>query len=112
MGADVVIAVDIYCQGVRGDGLGALTVMHRVMHTQSCLVAQPEMAEADILIASAISVSSMSAKDDQERAIQAGYEAARTALWHQSSSARRSLAGSAEQTSAWPASWRAVGGAP
>ena len=50
------------------------------MHTQSCLVAAPEMAEADVLIAPAINVSRMSAKDEQERAIQAGYEAARAAL--------------------------------
>ena len=74
MGADFVIAVDIYCEGPRGDGLGALTVMHRVMHTQSCLVAAPEIAEADVLIAPAISVSGISAKDEQERAIAAGYE--------------------------------------
>jgi len=50
------------------------------MHAQSCLVATPEMSEADILIAPAISVSRMSAKDEQERAIQSGYEAARAAL--------------------------------
>jgi NTE family protein len=80
MGADFVIAVDIYCQGARADGLSAPTVINRVMHTQSCLVAAPEMAEADVLIAPAISVSRMSAKDEQERAIQAGYEAARAAL--------------------------------
>ena len=80
MGADFVIAVDIYCQSPRADGLGAPTVINRVMHTQSCLVAAPEMAEADVLIAPAISVSRMTAKDEQERAIQAGYEAARAAL--------------------------------
>ena len=79
MGADFVIAVDIYCQGHRGDGLGALTVMHRVMHTQSCLVATSEMAEADVLIQPTINVSRMS-EDEQERAIQAGYEAARASL--------------------------------
>ena len=54
--------------------------MRRVMHTQSCLVAAPEMAEADVLIAPTVSVSRMSARDEQERAIQAGYEAARAAL--------------------------------
>jgi NTE family protein len=80
MGADFVIAVDIYCQAPRADGLGALTVMHRVMQTQSCLVAAPEMAAANVLIAPTVGVSSMSAKDEQERAIQAGYEAARAAL--------------------------------
>ena len=41
---------------------------------------KPDIAEADVLIAPAISVSRLSAKDEQERAIQAGYEAARAAL--------------------------------
>jgi len=80
MGADVVIAVDIYCQGPRSDGVGALTVIHRVMHAQSCLLAAPEMAEADVLIAPAVKVSGLSAKDEQQLAIKAGYEAARAAL--------------------------------
>ena len=82
MGADFVIAVDIYCKGPRADGLGAFTVMHRVMHTQSCLIAAPEMAEADVLIAPVINVSRVSSKDEQELAIQAGYETARAALAH------------------------------
>lgn len=80
MGADIVIAVDIYCHGARAGGLGMLTVTRRVMHTQSCLIAAPEMAEADVLIAPTISVPRMSARVEQERAIQAGYEAARAAL--------------------------------
>lgn len=80
MGADFVIAVDIYCQGARADGLGAPAVIRRVMHAQSCLVAEPEMAEADVLIAPAVSGPGMAAKDEQERAILAGYEAARAAL--------------------------------
>ena len=80
MGADFVIAVDIYCEGSRADGLGAPTVVSRVMRAQTCLVAAPEMAEADLLIAPAIHVSRMSAKEEQERAIAAGYDAARAAL--------------------------------
>ena len=80
MGADVVIAIDIYCQSPRADGLAVPTVLSRVMQTQSCLVAAAEMAEADVLIATTVSVPSMSAKDSQERVIQAGYEAARAAL--------------------------------
>ena len=80
MGADFVIAVDIYCEGPRADGLGAPTVISRVMRTQTCLVAAPEMAEADVLIAPSVHVPRMSATDEQERAIQAGYEAARAAL--------------------------------
>ena len=80
MGADFVIAVDIYCQGRRAEGLGAAAVVRRVMQTQSCLIAAPEMAEANVLIAPAIRVSGLSAKDEQKLAIQSGYEAARDAL--------------------------------
>lgn len=80
MGADVVIAVDIYCQGPRAEGLGALTVIGRVMQTQNCLVAAPEMAQADVLIAPSVKVSGMSDREQQEAAIQAGYDAARAAL--------------------------------
>jgi NTE family protein len=80
MGADLVIAVDIYCQGPRAQGLGALAVVGRVMQTQNCLVAAPEMAEADVLIAPSVRVSGMSAKDEQEAAILAGYQAGRAAL--------------------------------
>jgi predicted acylesterase/phospholipase RssA len=80
MGADVVIAVDIYCHGPRAEGLAVPTVLSRVMQTQSCLVAAAEMAEADVLIAPKVSVPNMSTKEAQERVIQAGYEAARAAL--------------------------------
>jgi NTE family protein len=80
MGADFVIAVDIYCSGPRADGLAAPTVLYRVMHAQSCMVAAHEMAEADVLIAPAISVPKMSAVDEQRVATQAGYDAARAAL--------------------------------
>ncbi len=80
MGADFVIAVDIYCHGPRAQGLGALTVIGRIMQTQNCLVAAPEMAQADVLIAPGVKVSGMSARDEHEAAIQAGYDAARAAL--------------------------------
>lgn len=91
MGADVVIAVDIYCQGPRSDGMSVASVVSRVMRTQSCLVAAPEMAEADVLVAPAVSVPGMSAKDEQGRAIQAGYEAARAALSRLMRNATRGL---------------------
>ncbi|MDM0117054.1 patatin-like phospholipase family protein [Variovorax sp. J22R133] len=80
MGADFVIAVDIYCKGSRSRGLGAPAVIRRVMQAQSCLVAAPEMAQADVLISPAVSVSGMSARGEQDGAIEAGYEAARAAL--------------------------------
>lgn len=95
MGADVVIAVDIYCHGPRAEGLGVPTVLSRVMQTQSCLVAAAEMAEADVLIAPKVGAPSMSTRESQERVIQAGYEAARAALkkWQpgQGSAAMRAL---------------------
>lgn len=80
MGADFVIAVDIYCNAPRNEGLSIPTILSKVMHTQSCLVAAPEMAQADVLIAPTIKVSSMSDKDEQERAIRAGYDATRAVL--------------------------------
>jgi NTE family protein len=80
MGADVVIAVDIFCQGPGSDGLGAPAILVRAMHVQTCLLAQPEMAEADVLIASTVCVPGMSANDEQRVAIEAGYVAASAAL--------------------------------
>lgn len=80
MGADIVIAVDIYCRGPRADGLSMLTVIHRVMHTQSCLIAEYEMNEADILISPAISVSGISAEEEQQLAIRVGYQTTREML--------------------------------
>jgi NTE family protein len=80
MGADFVIAVDIYCTGSGGTGLAIPSVLLRVMRMQSCAMAAPEMAEADILISPPVSVSGMSATSEQELAIGAGYDAAVRAL--------------------------------
>ena len=80
MGADFVIAVDIYCQDIPSSELDAFAVVRRVMHAQNCAVAAPEMEEAEVLIAPTIRVSGISARDEQARAIHAGYEAARVAL--------------------------------
>jgi len=77
IGTDVVIAVEIDCHGPRAQGLSAPATVGRVMQTQNCLLAAPEMAEADLLIAPGVKVSGMGAKDEQEAAIEAGYEAAR-----------------------------------
>ena len=80
MGADIVIAVDIYCTGPQDDSLAAPAVLLRVMRVQSCRVSAQEMAEADLLIAPPVSVSGLSAKDEQEGAIRAGYDATKAAL--------------------------------
>lgn len=76
MGADFVIAVDIYCRGPSSEGIAAPSILLQVMHVQSCHIAAAEMAEADVLIAPSIRVPGMSAKDEQDGAINAGYEAA------------------------------------
>jgi NTE family protein len=65
------------------------------MHTQTCLVAEPEMAQADVLIAPTTSVSSVSTKDEQERAIQTGYVVARAAMSHRYSRRSSALRGCA-----------------
>lgn len=80
MGADFVIAVDIYCQGPTSEGLAAPSVLLRVMRVQSCLISASEAAEADVLIAPPVGVSGMSAKDEQKNAISAGYAATVEAL--------------------------------
>jgi NTE family protein len=80
MGADIVIAVDIYCHGPRAEGVALAKVMSRVMQTQNCLVAAPEMAEADVLIAPNVGVPGMSSRDEQKAAVRLGYQAARAVL--------------------------------
>lgn len=80
MGADVVIAVDVYCSGPGSEGLSAPSILMRATRTQTCLVAAAEMAEADVLISPPVSVSGMSARSEQELAIKAGYDAAIAAM--------------------------------
>lgn len=80
MGADIIIAVDIYCPSPRANGLGAPTVVYRVMHAQSCMIAAYESAQADVLISPKVVVTKMSASDEQRLATKAGYDAARNAL--------------------------------
>lgn len=80
LGADVVIAVDIYCRGPRPGGTGAPAVIASVMRTQSCLLAEQEIAQADVLISPEVAVPDMSSRQSREQAILAGYRAARAAL--------------------------------
>ncbi|MES2098316.1 MAG: patatin-like phospholipase family protein [Pseudomonadota bacterium] len=80
MGADIVIAVDIYCNEPPSGGLAAPAVIFSVMHSQSCRIAESEMAEADVLIAPSIGTLKMSEKLQHQRAMEAGYLAAREKL--------------------------------
>lgn len=80
MGADVVIAVDIYCQSSRATAVNVAAVLGKVMQAQSCLIAAAEMAEADVLIAPAVDAPGMSDLRSKEQAIAAGYQATQAAL--------------------------------
>lgn len=80
LGADLVIAVDIYCRSPRSATMNVLGVLGQVMQTQSCLIAAPELAEADVVIAPTVAVPDMADRLSQEQAIQAGYQATRAAL--------------------------------
>ena len=80
LGADIVIAVDIYCSGPGNEGFSAPSVLLRAMRVQSCALAATEMAEADVLIAPPVSVPGMSARNERDQAISTGYEATVAAL--------------------------------
>lgn len=80
MGADIVIAVEIYCSRVSFNELSIMAVVSRVMHTQSCQLATSEIAEADVLITPELSISSVSLKAEREHIIQIGYDAAFAAI--------------------------------
>jgi len=95
LGADVVIAVDIYCHNKHTTGLSTAAVLRHTMHTQVCLLAAPELAEADIRIVPVVAVPGLLDKDEQQQTIKVGYEAARTALASADLAALRGDAGSA-----------------
>jgi NTE family protein len=79
MGADIVIAVDIYRH--ESCGWNQRSFRHLpVMHDQSCLIARQEVAEADILISPSVGAMKMSDTQQQDRAVESGYMAARAVL--------------------------------
>jgi NTE family protein len=80
LGADVVIAVDIYCKGPRYPSKSAISMWLRVSQTQSCLLSEPETASADVLIAPAITSAGLDDAAGREAARQQGYKAAVAAL--------------------------------
>ena len=79
MGADIVVAVDIYCHSPRYPATSIMSIVLRTTQVQSCLIAQNELAEADVLIAPAVSPAGAQDAAGRERARQAGYDAARSA---------------------------------
>ena len=80
LGADLVIAVDVYCTGPAPEGLGAATVVRRTMQAQTCLLAAQELAEADIAIRVDVPSPRLSASSEWPLTMEAGYREARAAL--------------------------------
>ena len=80
VGDDVVIAVDIYCQGPRYPSSSAVSMWLRVSQAQSCLLSRAEAASADVLIAPAIAPAGVEGAKGRETARRLGYEAALAAL--------------------------------
>ncbi|RQR78990.1 patatin [Burkholderia sp. Bp8977] len=75
LGADVVIAVDIYCHGPQYPSSSAVSMWLRVSQAQSCLLSGPEAASADVLIAPPIAPAGMDDAEGRETARRLGYEA-------------------------------------
>ena len=76
MGADLVIAIDIYCgkpPALRGN---ALDTVLKTFRLQSCLLSEAEIAEADILVRPAFEPDNPVSFSKREEAILAGYRAA------------------------------------
>lgn len=74
MGADVVVAVDIYCGGSQGalKGTAVDTVM-KTFRLQGCLLNRDEAAGADVLIRPSFEPASATSFEQRDEAILAGY---------------------------------------
>ena len=75
LGADVVIAVDIYCHGPQYPSSSSVSMWLRVSQAQSCLLSDPETTSADVLIAPSVSPAGTDDAQGRERARRQGYEA-------------------------------------
>ena len=80
MGADVVIAVDIYCGRHPAPRANALDTVLMTLRLQSCLLSDVETAEADILIRPGFEPDSPVSLAQRDEAIMAGYRAAAAAI--------------------------------
>lgn len=73
LGAQKVIAVDIYCHNQPTPDVSASNIMLAAFRMQSCRLSQQELDSADIIIAPKFEPSSSGAFDEKEQAIEAGY---------------------------------------
>jgi NTE family protein len=80
LGADVVVAVDIYCHGPQYPSSSMVSMWLRVAQAQSCILSRPEAASADVLIAPAITPAAADDAVGREEARRRGYDATIAAL--------------------------------
>lgn len=80
MGADTVVAVEIYCNGPGTDGLGTPTVVRRSMQVQTCLLAEQELELADVVIRPRVAAPPLFDPESRRDAVHAGYESAKAAI--------------------------------
>lgn len=80
MGADVVVAVDIFCGRIPQLKGNALDTVFNTLRLQSCLLSQAEIASADVLIRPEFEPEDPVSFSQRDRAIAAGYEATRKAI--------------------------------
>ncbi|WP_266268354.1 patatin-like phospholipase family protein [Klebsiella variicola] len=75
LGADVVIAVDIYCHGQQYPMTSALSMLLRVSQAQTCQLARPEADSADVLITPVVKPAGINDTEGRETARLQGYRA-------------------------------------
>jgi NTE family protein len=80
MGADVVIAVDIYCGRHPAPRGNALDTVLKTLRLQSCQLSNAETAEADILIRPGFEPDSPVSLAQRDEAIMAGYQATKAMI--------------------------------
>ncbi|WP_206355527.1 patatin-like phospholipase family protein [Vibrio maerlii] len=77
LGAEKVIAVDIYCHNQTTPEISASKITLAAFRMQSCRLSQDELNSADVVIAPKFEPSSSGAFDEKAQAIEAGYLAAK-----------------------------------
>ncbi|MBO9687199.1 patatin-like phospholipase family protein [Roseateles chitosanitabidus] len=80
LGAELVIAVDIYCHGPQYPSNTVMSMWLRVSQVQSCLLSRQEAGSADVLIAPAVAPAGIRDAEGRETARRRGYEAASAVL--------------------------------
>jgi NTE family protein len=97
LGADVVIAVDIYCHGPRYAATTMPTTWLRVQQLQSCRLSEAELSRADVVIAPAVAPAGIDDSPSRRSARQVGFAAALAAIPEiEAALARATVAGSGE----------------